>query len=69
MRRTASWCSRDAFTDGHLGHHAEPAQHHLTGKRSTTAKAHAFRKFHPAYRAASNLISTPHTPQKVRIDS
>ena len=24
MRRTASWGSRDAFTDGHISHHADP---------------------------------------------
>lgn len=50
LRRTASWGSRDAFTDGHLGHHADPP---IQGKRSTTARAHAFRKFHPAYRPTS----------------
>ena len=48
LRRTASWGSRDAFTDGHLSHHADISS--LQGKRSRTTKAHAFRKFHPAYR-------------------
>lgn len=50
LRRTASWGSRDAFTDGHLTHHADASSTHTKGKRSRTAKAHAFRKFHPAYR-------------------
>lgn len=53
LRRTASWGSRDAFTDGHLSHHADTPNARVPGKRSITARAHAFRKFHPAYRPES----------------
>jgi hypothetical protein len=46
LRRTASWSTRDAFTDGHL---AEAREHGRPGLRTkaATSRAHAFRKFHP----------------------
>ena len=55
LRRTASWGSRDAFTDGHLSHHADSLASKSGGKRAITARAHAFRKFHPAYKPQAIL--------------
>lgn len=59
LRRTASWGSRDAFTDGHLGVQGDVSVANIAGggKRSTTARAHAFRKFHPAYQPSSESRS------------
>jgi len=65
LRRTASWGSRDAFTDGHLSHHSNPPTSQSQGKRGTsTARAHAFRKYHPAYKPRTgHAVSGPsHAP-------
>lgn len=47
MRRTASWGSRDAFTDGHISSHAVPRKV-PTGRRtlSATTKAHRSKRCH-----------------------
>ena len=42
MRRTASWSTRDAFTDGHL---AEVEKRPGLRTKAATSRAHAFRKF------------------------
>lgn len=42
MRRTASWGSRDAFTDGHISHHTEPPSV-PAGRRTLAATTRAHR--------------------------
>ena len=64
LRRTASWGSRDAFTDGHMRHHADEGANGKSGKRvSATARAHAFRKFHPAYKTTVSPPAQGNQPQ------
>lgn len=45
VRRTASWSTSDAFTDGHM---AEGAEQMMPGLRTkaATSRAHAFRRYH-----------------------
>ncbi|KAK9815291.1 hypothetical protein WJX72_001151 [[Myrmecia] bisecta] len=49
MRRVASWCSRDAFSDGHL---RAPEPHEAEARlKGATSRAHSFRKYHHSQRA------------------
>lgn len=50
MRRTASWGSRDAFTDGHISRHAAPREV-PTGRRTlaATTRAHRSKRYHAKF--------------------
>ena len=54
MRRTASWGSRDAFTDGHISRHADPVSV-PQGRRTlaATTKAHRQKRPYPVSRSAN----------------
>lgn len=45
MRRTASWSTSDAFTDGHMAADSEMMTPGLRTK-AATSRAHGFRRFH-----------------------
>lgn len=54
MRRTASWGSRDAFTDGHISHHADPPAV-PPGRRTlaATTRAHRHKRHYTPARSAN----------------
>lgn len=54
MRRTASWGSRDAFTDGHISHHADPPAV-PAGRRTlaATTRAHRHKRHYTPARSAT----------------
>ena len=54
MRRTASWGSRDAFTDGHISHHADPPSV-PAGRRTlaATTRAHRHKRYYKPARSAN----------------
>lgn len=54
MRRTASWGSRDAFTDGHISHHADPPAV-PAGRRTlaATTRAHRHKRHYTPARSAN----------------
>ena len=54
MRRTASWGSRDAFTDGHISHHADPPSV-PAGRRTlaATTRAHRHKRHYTPARSAN----------------
>ncbi len=45
MRRTASWSTSDAFTDGHMAEDSEMLMPGLRTK-AATSRAHGFRRYH-----------------------
>ena len=45
MRRTASWSTSDAFTDGHIVEGSEMMMPGLRTK-AATSRAHGFRRYH-----------------------
>lgn len=53
VRRTASWSSRDAFTDGHLAEERDTLRPGARTK-AATSRAHAFRKFHASAQRSSS---------------
>lgn len=54
MRRTASWGSRDAFSDGHISCHADdPVVPQGRRILSATTKAHRHKHAHPLVRSAN----------------
>ena len=63
MRRTASWGSRDAFTDGHISLHADPPNI-PQGRRThaATTKAHRQKRCYPL--ARSSNYQAMHQPQQ-----
>ena len=54
MRRTASWGSRDAFTDGHISHHADTPPAPL-GRRTlaATSRAHRHKRHYTPARSSN----------------
>lgn len=57
MRRTASWGSRDAFTDGHISHHADPPSV-PAGRRTlaATTRAHRHKRHYTPARSANYQV-------------
>ncbi|KAA6420686.1 MAG: histidine kinase [Trebouxia sp. A1-2] len=54
MRRTASWGSRDAFSDGHISRHADdPVVPQGRRIQAATTKAHRHKHAHPLVRSAN----------------
>ncbi|DBA83742.1 TPA: hypothetical protein ACH3X1_006273 [Trebouxia sp. C0004] len=54
MRRTASWCSRDAYSDGHISRHADtPVVPQGRRILAATTKAHRHKHAHPLVRSAN----------------
>ena len=54
MRRTASWGSRDAFSDGHISRHADdPVVPQGRRILAATTKAHRHKHAHPLVRSAN----------------
>lgn len=64
MRRTASWGSRDAFTDGHISHHADPPAV-PAGRRTlaATTRAHRHKRHYtPAHSANYQAMQQQQDP-------
>lgn len=68
MRRTASWSTSDAFTDGHIVEGSEALMPGLRTK-AATSRAHGFRRYHQGTmgRSSSDALSrsfdvSPRTP-------
>ena len=60
MRRTASWGSRDAFTDGHISRHAASVQVPAGRRtRAATSKAHRSKRFQPKFTQQRTSFSDP----------
>lgn len=60
MRRTASWGSRDAFTDGHISSHSAPREV-PTGRRTlaATSRAHRSKRYHAKFPQDRTSFSEP----------
>ncbi len=66
LRRTASWSTRDAYTDGHVtaGMGAEDGE---LRTRAATSRAHGFRRFHPGAAGMPRCSSQGDMPEAARV--
>ncbi len=65
LRRTASWSTRDAYTDGHLAEARDAGRPGLR-TRGATARAHSFRALYPAAALPQRASSDAYAASEAR---
>ena len=66
MRRTDSWGSRDAFSDGHISRHADdPVVPQGRRIQAATTKAHRHKHAHPLVRSANHQAMHQQQPAEL----